>query len=244
MTHRVAMWSGPRNISTAMMRAWENRSDTVVVDEPFYACYLNATGIVHPMRAEIIASQSIDWRDVAEQLTQAPVDADIYYQKHMTHHMLEDVDLSWTGDLVHCFLIRDPRYVVRSYLQKRDSVTCDDIGVKRQYELYRTISEITGQNIPVLDARLTLLHPESALRALCDRLRVPFSTNMLSWPSGRRPSDGVWSSHWYQAVETSTGFQPYDEAPVELSAEDARVAHDSMLYYEKLLDLCDRPQST
>ena len=175
MTIRIAMWSGPRNISTAMMRAFENREDTVVVDEPFYAHYLDRTGIEHPMAGEIINSQSTDAAAIAKALSAVPVAAEVFYQKHMTHHMLRGMDMSWTRGLQNCFLIRDPRYVVNSYAKKRNSITQDDIGIKRQYELFLEISEITGRELPVIDARLFLMDPESNLRQLCRGFGIGFS---------------------------------------------------------------------
>lgn len=237
MTLRLAMWSGPRNISTAMMRAWENRPDCVVVDEPFYACYLAETGIDHPMRDEVIKSQSTDWATVARALSEAPCDADLFYQKHMTHHMLKHVDLGWTRALRHCFLIRNPREVVNSYSQKRDTISADDIGIIRQLELYESISEIIGQNIPVIDAKQVLLDPRGTLSALCDYLEIPFYDEMLHWPKGRRDSDGVWAPHWYQAVENSTGFEPYREREIHLTSEQERVAQESEAAY---LALCEK----
>ena len=128
MTIRIAMWSGPRNISTAMMRAFENRDDTVVVDEPFYAYYLQKTGLPHPMAEDIIRSQSTDWTVVADQMSVAPVDSGVFYQKQMTHHILKEMDMSWTENLQNCFLIRDPKSVVKSYSLKMDSISQDDIG--------------------------------------------------------------------------------------------------------------------
>ena len=166
-TLRLAMWSGPRNISTAMMRAWENRQDCIVVDEPFYACYLNETGVTHPMRDEVIKSQSTDWDVVADELSTGDCAAEIFYQKHMTHHMLHRVDLNWTRYLQHCFLVRDPYEVVNSYSQKRDTVTADDIGIIRQLELYERISQITGQHIPVIDAKQVLSDPGAILSGVC-----------------------------------------------------------------------------
>jgi hypothetical protein len=235
MTIRLAMWSGPRNLSTAMMRAWENRPDTRVVDEPFYACYLEATGIDHPMREEVLASQPTEWARVAESLSEAQVPEAVFYQKHMTHHMLEGVDLSWTRQLRHCFLIRDPRYVVASYGQKRSTISEEDIGLTRQLSLYEEISALTDQEIPVLDARRFLLDPETALRRLCAALDIPFYTQMLSWPAGRRSSDGVWAPHWYQAVEASTGFQRYEERELDLTPNQEQVAQAARPAYEKLL---------
>ena len=238
MTVRIAMWSGPRNISTAMMRAFENRDDTVVVDEPFYAYYLQTTGLAHPMAQEIIRSQPTAWSVVAEALSVAPVSADVFYQKHMTHHMLREIDLSWTGNLKNCFLIRDPKPVVKSYSLKMDSITQDDIGIIRQFELYEEISAITGQDIPVIDARQLLADPRSGLRRLCDQCAIPYSGKMLNWPEGRRESDGVWADHWYGAVEKSTGFQSATDAPITLTAGQQKIADEANEYYQMLLEKC------
>ena len=237
MTVRLAMWSGPRNISTAMMRAWENRRDTVVVDEPFYACYLAATGIEHPMGEAVIASQSTDWAEVAAQLSMDPVESAVFYQKHMTHHMLPGLELGWTERLQHCFLVRDPFEVVNSYRQKRGGVTTDDIGLNRQLSLYEEISAITGQSIPVIDAREVLINPRQVLGNLCRRLGIDFYDDMLSWAPGRRDSDGIWAPHWYSAVEQSTGFAAYQPRDISLSAEEGKVAEASMDAYERLLAL-------
>ncbi len=229
------MWSGPRNISTAMMRSFENRADTVVVDEPFYACYLHRTGMDHPMREEVIASQPTEWQIVAQALAADLDGVDNIYQKHMTHHMLKEIDLGWTSALQNCFLIRDPEYVVKSYSSKRDTISQDDIGIRRQLELYEEISSITGQDIPVIDATRFLADPEAALRCLCERLAIPFSADMLHWPSGRRASDGVWAPHWYEAVEQSTGFRPADTPTVTLTANQQAIADEAREYYQVLL---------
>ena len=237
MTLRLAMWSGPRNISTAMMRAWENREDTRVVDEPFYACYLHATGIDHPMREEVIASQSTDWSAVARMLTEDCIPESVFYQKHMTHHMLEGSDLRWVRDLAHCFLIRDPRDVVASYAEKRETISMADIGIKRQYELYQEISNLSKEQIPVLDAQRFLEKPERSSRALCAALGIEFSSRMLRWPAGGRKSDGIWAPHWYQSVEASTGFAAYRARRSPLLADQQRVVDESMVYYKRLLEV-------
>lgn len=230
------MWSGPRNISTAMMRAFENRNDTAVIDEPFYACYLERTGANHPMRAEVIASQPTDWRTVAQTLSGDLEGVEIIYQKHMTHHMLKEIDLGWTSTLRNCFLIRDPGYVVNSYSRKRDTITQDDIGIRRQLELYEEISAITGQDIPVIDATRFLADPETALRQLCSRLAIPFSEKMLRWPRGPRASDGVWAAHWYEAVERSSGFQPVTTRNITLTEAQQAIADEARDYYQVLLE--------
>ena len=230
------MWSGPRNISTAMMRSFENRDDTVVMDEPFYACYLHRTGIDHPMRDHVIASQPTDWQAVALALSGDLDGVDIIYQKHMTHHMLTEIDLGWTSTLRNCFLIRDPAYVVKSYSRKRDSITQDDIGIRRQLELYEEISAITGQDIPVIDATRFLSDPETALRSLCRRLAITFSDKMLRWPRGPRASDGVWAAHWYEAVERSTGFQSATARDITLTQAQQSIADEAREYYQVLLE--------
>ncbi len=202
---RIAMWSGPRNISTAMMRAWENRADSTVVDEPFYAYYLARTGLDHPGRDEVIASQPTDWRVVVRQLTEDPLatPATVQYQKHMTHHLLAEVDRRALAGLRHAFLIRDPADVVVSYAKVRGEPTLEDLGLPQQVELHERFGG------PVIDARDVMRHPEPALRGLCEALGVRFDPAMLSWPPGPRDSDGVWAAHWYGGVRASTGFAPY-----------------------------------
>ncbi len=222
---RIAMWSGPRNISTAMMRAWENREDCVVIDEPFYAHYLKETGIDHPGREEVLAGQENDWQKVVEELLgPVPEDKEIFYQKHMTHHLLPGMGRSWLDNLAHAFLIRDPLEVVASYVQKREEVTPKDIGVHQQAEIFQFIESIFAAAPPVIDAKDVLMNPERSLKALCSAIRVPFDKDMLSWPPGRRESDGVWASYWYANVEKSTGFQPYEPKTVEISDELRAVA--------------------
>jgi hypothetical protein len=233
---RIAMWSGPRNISTAMMRSWGNRNDTAVVDEPFYAFYLARSGIDHPGRDAILASQPTDWDAVVRAMTGEPVPGGcrIFYQKHMTHHMLPGCDLGWLGRMRNAFLIRDPAEVVASYVRKRAEVNDADIGVVRQAELFDMVADRLGAAPPVIDARDVLSSPDTVLRALCGALGVPFDPAMLSWPPGRRDTDGVWAPHWYAAVEESTGFGPPPPPSPPLPAPLARVAEAAMPHYERL----------
>ncbi|MDE0001387.1 MAG: hypothetical protein OXQ29_01660 [Rhodospirillaceae bacterium] len=210
MTIRICMWSGPRNISTAMMRSWENRPDCTVVDEPFYACYLLETGLPHPGREDVIASQSTDRAEVIRQITEQSVATPLFYQKHMTKHMPAGMDMGWCAAMRHCFLIRDPAEVIASYLKKMPSVDEHDIGIARQAELFREISAVTGNPPCVIDAADVLDDPGAALASLCDYLGVDFlPESMLCWPPGHRESDGVWAPHWYGNVERSTGFKRY-----------------------------------
>jgi len=204
---RIAMWSGPRNISTAMMRSFENRDDTAVIDEPFYAAYLKATGIDHPLRAETLAAHESDWRKVVTLLT-APVPGEcaIFYQKHMTHHMLPEFDLDWMKACRNVFLIRAPEAVLASYFAKRTEFLSADVGFARQREIFDRECDRLGQAPPVIDAEDVLRDPRTMVSALCRALGIAFSERMLHWPAGRRKTDGAWAPAWYDSVERSTGF--------------------------------------
>lgn len=235
-TRRIAMWSGPRNISTAMMRSFENRDDCVVSDEPLYGAWLAATGEPHPMAAEVIEAMETDWRAVAETLSgPVPGAARLWYQKHMTHHLLPGmVRADWLSRLTHVFLIRDPRRVVASYLEKRGTVSPEAIGVPQQQALYDFVRIELGQCPPVIDADEFLAEPEDQLRALCGRLAIEFSFDMLAWPAGPRESDGVWAPHWYQSVWQSTGFAPPPDKKPELTGPSAAVAEACLPDYRQL----------
>lgn len=234
---RIAMWSGPRNISTAMMRAFENRSDTAVVDEPFYAAYLDATGLDHPMRDAVLASQPTDWAVVARAMSgPAPQGRAVFYQKHMTHHMLAGVDLGWVAACRNAFLIRPPEQVLASYVEKRAEVTLADIGVERQAELFAREADRLGHAPPVVAGADVLADPRGALAALCAALDLPFSDRMLAWPAGPRDSDGVWAPAWYDAVERSTGFAPARPEGRSAVLPDAlrAIADAARPFYEQL----------
>jgi hypothetical protein len=231
---RVAMWSGPRNISTAMMRSFENRPDTMVVDEPLYASYLARTGVDHPGREEVLASQPTDL-DWAIATLRAPVlpECRVHYAKHMAHHVPREVDLCWTLGFRNVLLIRDPVEVVASYVRARETCEPDDIGLPQQGWLVEFWDE-QGIEVPILDARDFLRSPEAHLRWLCEWLGIPFSERMLSWPAGSRPSDGVWAPHWYDAVWASTGFQRWHPRETNLSDRQAAVAEACAPIYDEL----------
>jgi Sulfotransferase domain len=214
---RIAMWSGPRNISTAMMRSFGARADCAVTDEPFYAAYLVATGLVHPMREAVIASQPQDSRKVADALVGPPPDGKpVWYQKHMTHHMLPEFGREWVDGLVNAFLIRAPEAVLASYSQKRDDFTLEEIGLPAQAELFDRVTDRLGRAPPVVESQDILADPRGVLSALCSACGIPFDPAMLSWAPGRRASDGVWAPAWYQAVERSTRFaEPGREIAVD-----------------------------
>ena len=206
---RIAMWSGPRNISTAMMRAFGNRRDCAVSDEPFYAAYLVATGLRHPMREAVIASQPTDWREVAATLIGPPPGGKaIWYQKHMTHHMVEGFGRDWIGGVVNAFLIRRPEAVLASYARTRSDFSLDEIGLPAQVALFERAADRLGKAPPVVEGNDVLADPRGVLTALCSACGAPFDEAMLAWPAGRRASDGVWAPVWYEAVEKSTSFGP------------------------------------
>lgn len=234
---RIAMWSGPRNLSTAMMRSFGNRADcAAVMDEPFYAAYLAASGKDHPMRAEVLASQPQDWRAVARDCATAAVPAGrILYQKQMTHHMLQGFGLDWMDGVEHAFLIRAPERVVASYAAKREAVTLADLGFERQAELFDRVAQRSGVAPPVIDAEAVRADPEQVLRRLCAALGLEFDPGMLGWPAGPRPSDGVWGAHWYAAVVGSTGFAAPEPAPPPLAGEMRAIAEAGRADYERLL---------
>jgi hypothetical protein len=231
VTVRLACWSGPRNTSTATTRAWENRPDCHVVDEPLYAWYLAHTGLDHPARELVIEAGEADWRRVVASLTAPwPDGPALQYQKHMAQHLVPDLPRDWIGSLRNVLLIRDPAEVVSSYVRSRASVTPDDIGVLQQLELRRLL----GPDVPVIDAADFLRDPEGYLRWLCDYAGVDFTPAMLSWPAGPRDSDGVWAPYWYDAVLRSTGFEPYRPRRVELSTEGEAVVSALRPAYDEL----------
>ena len=229
------MWSGPRNISTAMMRAWGNRPDTFVCDEPLYAHYLRVTGLPHPGADEVIAHHETDWRKAVAWLTEAdPQGKPIFYQKHMTHHLLPEIDRSWLGSVTNCFLIRHPQEVITSYIVKNNDPTVADVGFIQQAEIFDWVRQRTGKTPPVLDAREIQESPRRMLGLLCDALGVPFSEAMLSWPPGLRDTDGIWAKYWYKEVESSTSFRPYKPKLDKVPDRLADVFDKCLAFYERL----------
>ena len=237
MTIRIAMWSGPRNLSTAMMRSFGSRADTYVTDEPFYGCFLSDTGRNHPMRGEVIASMDCDWRSVMQALRGDPPDCSpIWYQKHMWHMMVGPIGYEDFAGFRHAFLIREPERMIASYLKKREAARFEDFGLEQQAEFFERESDRLGHAPPVIDANDVLSNPEGMLSKLCRALDIAWDPAMLSWAPGRRETDGVWAAHWYNAVEKSTGFGEPDSGPVILSDEDQALAERMQPYYQRLAD--------
>ena len=236
---RIAMWSGPRNISTALMRAWENRPDTFVWDEPFYAYYLLKTGRQHPGADEIIDHDENDWQKVVDRLLgDIPQGNAIFYLKQMTHHLLPEIDRGWIGKMTNCFLIRDPREMLTSYLkiEHLSEPKLEDIGLPQQWEIFELVRNITGEVPPVLDSKDVLDHPRSMLEGLCARIGVDFYEEMFSWPAGSRETDGIWAKYWYAGVEQTTGFQPYKPKPDRVPDHLQKLLQRCLEIYNRLFE--------
>src|ERR1700736_6957737 len=233
---RIAMWSGPRNISTAIMRAWGSRSDTAVVYEPFYAYYLERTGKQHPAAAEIIAQGETDWRKIVNGLAKGPVPFGrrVFFQKQMTHHLLPEIERDWIVDVTNCFLIRDPREVILSYFKKNPDPVLEDLGYVQQCEIFEFVRARMNSVPPVVDAKDVLENPERMLRLLCDAISGEFDKAMLSGPPGLRETDGIWAKHWYDAVARSTSFEPYQPRAGDVPKSLREVYEGCRECYEKL----------
>lgn len=235
---KIAMWSGPRNLSTALMYAFAARGDCAVWDEPFYAAYLAATGIDHPMASQIIAAGETDPARVAAAcLGPVPDGKSIHYQKHMTLHMIPAFDRGFLRGLTNVFLIRHPARVIASYSRKRESPTLADIGFVQQAELFDQVAGFTGAQPLVIDSADIRANPLEKLQKLCAALGIPFTERMLHWPAGPKPFDGVWAPHWYNAVHASTGIDEPEGPLPQLSERDMALADQAMPYYERLAAL-------
>ncbi|MEO1554415.1 MAG: HAD family hydrolase [Pseudomonadota bacterium] len=232
---RIAMWSGPRNMSTTLMRSFGARSDTTCIDEPFYAAYLKQTGLQHPMLAEIFAAQSTDPNQVISDLIAPPSrQRPIVYQKHMTHHMLADFDRSWMRQCRNVFLIRHPARVITSYARKMDQVSLEAIGFAQQLSLFQQAREMEGRTPLVIDSDDILRAPDQTLRALCAALDQPWTERMLRWTPDPKPEDGPWAPHWYDAVWSSTGFGPPPGALPDIAPDWLDLLDAAMQVYAQL----------
>lgn len=226
---KIAMWSGPRNLSTAMMYAFGARRDFAVWDEPFYGAFLAATGIDHPMRDDVLATEETDPARVADRCKgPIPNGKPHFYMKHMPHHMVPGFPYDWADDCVNVHLIRHPARVIASYTAKREEVTLDDIGFRQQVDVFDRVGGI------VIDSFDIRANPLTALRKLCSEIGLPFDDAMLSWPSGGHAADGIWAAHWYGAVHRSTGFAGPEGPLPELTGAAAELAAEAMESYRAL----------
>lgn len=229
---KIAMWSGPRNLSTAMMYAFGNRADCAIWDEPFYAPYLAATDADHPMKSAILAAHETDPLAVAARCAGPIPDGNsVFYMKHMPHHMQPDFPLDWANSCTNIHLIRHPARVIASYGAKRDDVTFEDIGFAQQVALFDQIGGI------VIDSSDIRQDPETMLQILCDAIGLDFDPAMLSWLAGPRADDGIWASHWYNAVHQSTGLDGAEGPLPVLTGRDLQLLEKALPYYDKLASL-------
>lgn len=229
MSKILCLWSGPRNISTAMMRSFGSQSDVTCWDEPFFAAYLKQTGLTHPGRDETLAACETDPDRIVDRIL-APVKTRYHFQKHMAHHMIAGMPMEWTADARHVLLLRHPARVIASYAKGRPNFTADDLGFARLRTLYAELKNITGRAPMVMDSDDILVRPRVMLKTLCeDGFNIPFRRTMLKWPAGPRPEDGPWGAYWYDSVVASTGFgAPRNALP--------DVMPDHRLIYEGCLD--------
>ena len=237
---RIAIWSGPRNLSTALMRSFGNRNDFEVIDEPFYAAYLKETGIKHPMYEEIIDSQTSDPDVICELCKNGPVGKPYQYQKHMTHHMVKKFNRDFIFSLTNIFLIRKPELVLKSFKKKHSDYRLEDLGFKQQFELFELVKHRLGIVPPVIDSEDLMKNPKKTLKNLCSIIDIGFSESMLSWEPGPKPYDGIWGSHWYKEINKSDRFKKitrFDRTPIKsygMSVKELNIIKEADKYYQHL----------
>ena len=231
----IAMWSGPRNISTALMRSFENRSDCFVSDEPFYSYFLHKTGLEHPLRAEIIKSGLVDYHEIVKYITgPIPFSKKIWYQKHMAHHILKESDLNWIKNMKNCLLIRHPSDVILSYSKKNEINSIQQLGYLQLTDIYEMLFQEIGIPPIIIDAQDLLKEPRKMLIKICENLKINFDEKMLSWSPGSRKTDGIWGKYWYKQVKISTGFNPYIKTDQIIPPKYEALYDECMKYYDFL----------
>ena len=235
---RIAMWSGPRNISTAMMRSWGSRSDTFVIDEPYYAYYLSQNDLDHPGRDEDLKEGELDVKKISNGLVNDfNGNCSIYYQKHITHHLLDSIDRDWMKSVVNCFLIRDPKDMIISYSRVHPDLTMHLLGLEEQNEIFEHVKDITGEIPPIIDAKDVLMNPRDILGKLCSKIGIIFSEEMLTWSRGSRETDGNWGKYWYKNVVNSTGFNQYKPKTEAVPAKYQNLYEECLSLYNNLHNL-------
>lgn len=230
----VACWSGPRNISTALMRSWSSRKDTYVTDEPFYAYYLKETQINHPMYEKIINHYFSDYDKIVNQLlSEVPNKKIIWYQKHMAHHLIDLTKLDWIKKCENCILLRHPKEVISSYTAKNKLNSITELGYPQQFAIVKFLKE-SNQRFKIIDSADLLKNPKKVLFDWCKSINIKFDESMLQWKKGSHPNDGIWWKHWYNNVIETTGFQKYQEKDISIEIEYDSIYNDSMKYYNYL----------
>tara|TARA_B100000963_G_scaffold336798_1_gene332176 strand:- start:5508 stop:6218 length:711 start_codon:yes stop_codon:yes gene_type:complete len=231
---KIACWSGPRNISTALMRSWSSRNDTFISDEPFYAYYLKKTQLKHPMYKEILKSYPSNYANIVNYLiSETPQQKKIWYQKHMAHHILNPKNISWIGQLENCVLLRNPRDVISSYTKKNELNSVSELGYPQQYEIVKFLKSINKSFI-VIDSNELLKNPENILSGWCKKIGIKFDKSMLSWEKGNHANDGIWWKSWYDNVIETTGFEKYQKKDINIENKYDSIYNESMDYYNYL----------
>ena len=228
----IFMWSGPRNISTALLRSFSNRDDTVVYDEPFYSYYLNETKLDHPMKDQILNYYPTDESKVIKSVTKS--EDKIFYQKHMTHHILNKTDLNWLNRGVNCFLIRHPSKVINSYIKKNELTNITDIGFDQIFRLFNYVIDNITKNIIVVNADILLEDPEKYLKKLCNKLEINFTSKMLNWEKGLTKDFGIWYSHWYHDIINSNGFKKTKNTIMDVPQKYEKIYIESLKIYNHM----------
>ena len=227
----IACWSGPRNISTALMRSWSSRKDTFVTDEPFYAYYLKETKIKHPMHKEIINNYSSNYNEIVKYLTgEIPKNKKIWYQKHMAHHILDLSSIDWISNIENCILLRHPKEVISSYTKKNELNSVEELGYPQQYEIANFL-EKNNKPYLVIDSKELLMNPEKSLSGWCRKINIKFDKSMLKWREGNHINDGIWWKRWYDNVIQTNGFVKYEKKDINIENKYDSIYNESMKYY-------------
>ena len=229
---RICLWSGPRNVSTALMYSFARRDDTIVIDEPLYGYYLQVSGAPHPGAEEVMAAMETDGEKVVASVILGDYEKPAVFMKHMAHH-LTGLNRDFLQYTVNVLLIRDPEEMLPSLINQLPEPTLKDTALPDQAELYDLLTAM-GQQPPILDARELLLDPAGVLQKLCQAIDIPFRESMLRWEPGPRPEDGVWAKYWYHNVHKSNGFQPYRKKDIPFPEQLLPLLRECKPYYEKL----------
>jgi hypothetical protein len=233
MTLRINSWSGPRNVSTALMRSFGQRADTQVVDEPLYGHYLATTGAPHPALQELLEILETDAQKVVAETILGPSERPVLFLKQMVHHLTPDLDTGFLASCVNVLLVRDPAEVIASLVNQLPEPTMRDVGIERQAALFDEL-RARGQEPPVIDSRELLTDPGHVLSELCATVGLAWEPAMLSWPAGPRPEDGAWAPHWYENVWRSTGFAPYEPKRADVPEHCRELLEQCRPHYEML----------
>ena len=237
---KIACWSGPRNISTALMRSWSSRNDSFISDEPFYAYYLRKQQLKHPMYKEIIEYYPNKYDEVVKNLISTiPNNKKHWYQKHMAHHLNDFNDIDWIKNFENCILIRHPKDVINSYIKKNTLSYVDELGYPQQYKIMKYLTSI-GKKFIVIDSNILLNNPEKILSKWCSSINLEFDISMLKWQKGNHPQDGIWWKHWYDNVITTTHFQKFSANQSQLNEKYQSIYDEALDYYNKLYYFAER----